>query len=151
MDDILVELKNKGSYELVVQTPSKSQWRLLGRVPAGAKDRWKRLRVHLLKTAETPACCWQVDISQQFFLRDGSEVYGWRLIFHAKNKAPLDTCLTHLLATLRALPGEERGEVMLVVRDDRNNVHNPLHPGKGAQPMNSALVGQAAHHAFRGR
>lgn len=80
-DEVLAALKRQGSFDVVNHTVGAGQLRLLGRVPLKGPQakRWLDLVDHLLGVCEEAP--WKVDISKNYFRRDGELRFGWRLIF----------------------------------------------------------------------
>jgi hypothetical protein len=139
-------------FEKVDGNKTEVQLRLVGRVPKEHMPTWRIAceRLNLLAGG-----AWTIDISQQYFVpealgklvRDGTEPANglhlrsaWRIIIAAKDgglDAQLATVAEHLS---RVQPARvELATVPLNVAPERN----VLKRGKGAQPVNTAVVGPA--------
>lgn len=138
-------------FELIGDTDTPTQIRLTGRVP---KERMSTWRVACERLNLLAGQGWEIDISQQYFVpgplaeivRSGSEPANgshlrsiWRIIISAKEN--LETQLATVAEHLgRVQPSrDELKEVPLHVSPDRNT----LVRGKGAQSVNTAVVGPA--------
>jgi len=138
VDDLLNQLHTRGGFELVNQSTTETQARLMGRVHRNAMGAWLILVQNLLLRSGQG---WSVDISKQYFLRDGRVVYAWRLIFQGKEleRAMPDICQTIINAPRAKSVIEE--QPLVGARANRNA---PNAKGKGAQGVLTAAVGPMA-------
>jgi hypothetical protein len=138
-------------FERVDHSRTETQFRVLGRVQRESMPVWRTVceRLNLLAGKG-----WTVDISQQYFVpeplakmvlggnepADGTHLrMAWRVIIAAKEN--LDVQLAAVSEHLSKV-SPTRNELMTVQLMAPPN-RNSLVRGKGAQPMNTALVGPA--------
>ncbi len=131
-------LKMRGGFDLVSQSVTENQLRILGRVPKDMMNAWLVVIHQLLGRSETAS--WSVDISKQYFLRNGKVLYGWRIIIQAQQVEG------HLGAICEAISNTPRPKV--IVEEQRlygaSSNRNSPKGGKGAQGVLSAVVGPMA-------
>lgn len=135
--DLYTALHRKVGFEIVGETVTPNQIRVIGRLPQPNLQNWLVTLQRLFTKAE--GAPWNVDISKQYFLRNGKVLYGWRMIFQAEEIA---THLEDIVATISTAPKAraDLDEVNLYAGEDRN----ALRMGKGAQPSGKAVVGPMA-------
>jgi len=78
-DTVLANLTSRYGFQVVTQSVSTSQIRVVGRVHPNHRRNWIVGMQHLLLQASRSP--WNVDVSRQYFLRGELMVWGWRLIF----------------------------------------------------------------------
>jgi hypothetical protein len=128
LQDILGELRTRFGFEVLEPTITDTQVRALGRVRPQDAARWKAGREHILSVEGRAA--WSVDISRKYFLRDGVEVYAWRIIFQGP---ALAAHAQHIVSTLRGVPQPQvQVEEQLIFRGKRPLMNSN---GKGAAPI----------------
>ena len=98
--EIVQALAVRFGFETVDVNEAPNQIRIIGRVVQAHTRNWLIGVHHLLATAE--ATPWNLDISRQYFLRDGSLVYAWRMIFQHAEVA------THIPQIVSAIAGAPR-------------------------------------------
>lgn len=132
----------RGGFETVKFSSTDKQVRILGRVPQQAMPAWRMVMQNLL-TVSLQQDAWSVDISKNYFLRDKSVIYAWRVLFQG-DMSP---------ATLQAIAGTiSKSPRPLASLDEqplpgRNTHRRSYANGKGAAPTGRALVGPAAVHS----
>jgi hypothetical protein len=98
---------------------------------------WLKVMEQLLTAMDTHD--WNVDLSKQYFMRGEKLLYGWRVIFQGEEVAQhLDEIAKIVMSA--PLAQKQLDEVPLGASPDRN----ALRAGKGAQPLNKAVVGPLA-------
>jgi len=135
--DLYTTLHKRVGFEIVGETVSPNQIRIIGRLPQPNMQNWLVvLQRLLLKAEQTP---WKVDVSKQYFVKNGKVFYAWRVIFQAEEIA---THLEDIISTISTAPRAraEVDEVNLYAGENRN----ALRMGKGAQPSGKAIVGPMA-------
>lgn len=145
--ELVRALNQRAGFELVEQSLSPSQVRMLGRVPLDRgglnMNNWliviRQLLLHSRKAA------WKTDISKDYFLLGDKVVYAWRLILQAD---VIDTHLAEITQLINASPPTNRSEVTEMplpgVTADRNSMAGGR---RGAGPVDRVLLGPAAVHA----
>lgn len=140
VDSLLYKLQERGGFEVVNNTPSANQVRLMGRVPKPAMAGWLILVQRLLLQSDrSPA--WSVDISKQYFLRNDQVVFGWRLIFQGKE---LEAHLYEIEQTITNAPRARAFVDEQILAGAQANRNAPNSSGKGAQGVLKAAVGPQA-------
>ena len=137
--NLLSKLQGRGGFDVVNNTATATQVRLMGRVPKAAMAGWLILVQRLLMRADGAA--WSVDISKQYFIRNGQVVFGWRLIFQGPQ---LESHLGNIEQTIVNAPRARAfvdEQALAGARPDRNS---PNAKGKGAQGVLKAAVGPQA-------
>jgi len=136
-------LKMRSGYELVSCSEAPNQVRILGRVPGEMMDTWKVMMSALLDASERAS--WNIDISKQYFKRQGHLVFGWRIILQGQDVAD------RLLEVCEVVSNAPRAKV--VVEEQRlygaSANRNAPRGGKGAQGVLTAVVGPMAIAAQR--
>ena len=131
-------LKMRGGFDVVNHAITKNQIRVLGRVPKDMMNAWLVIIHHMLSHSE--AAAWSVDISKQYFLRNGRVLFGWRLIIQG------DDIEQHLPSICEALSNTPRPKV--IVEEQKlygaSSNRNAPRGGKGAQGVLTAVVGPMA-------
>lgn len=117
---------SKAGFEVVSETPNPGQLRVVGRVPNARMSAWLLVINKLLSAADSAP--WNVDISKQYFNRNGKTLYGWRLIFQGENIAESYDSIAAIVKSTPAAKSELT-EVTLHAGGQRNS----LNRGKGAQ------------------
>lgn len=137
MFESLIEALERTGFQTILPTERPTQLRVVGRVPASTMPGWLELVTELLTQAEV-SVSWSLDVSKQYFLREGSLVYAWRLIFQADK---LQDCQEEIIELLRASaprprPQAEVTEQPLSVLGPRNTYNSAT--GKGASSAGTA-------------
>jgi hypothetical protein len=141
-DELYKVLQARGSFEVVHNTVTPKQLRLLGRIDKARFDAWI-LIVHQLLTRSSPA--WACDVSKQY-IAQGTEVrHGWRLIFQAPN---IDAVLPDIIAAInqtkppaavelqdQLLPGYRDGQIRGGVNSRGKGVSTPTNPMVGPRAV----------------
>lgn len=137
-------LKQRAAFELVTETPSAQQVRLVGRVDKNRQSFWTMAVHHLMKVARASGNEWTCDISRQYIL-DGDDLrYAWRIIIQTKN---VQKFLSELPGILESTPRPSRVELDSYVLpgykagQSREGINSK---GKGAQSAMSPVVGPLA-------
>jgi hypothetical protein len=135
--DLYVALYNKAKFEMVTETVSDTQLRIIGRLPQQAMSNWLLIMDRLLENMENAT--WKVDISKQYFRRADKVLFGWRLIFVGDS---ILSQLPEVIATITNTPKAKTlvEEAQLFGSRGRNELSN----GRGAQSSLSASVGPMA-------
>ncbi len=126
-EEVLNALKKSSGFSVLSSTETPSQLRLVGRVP-NDKDgtslkNWHAVIAALLQLTDLG---WQVDVSKNYFLREGALVYAWRLIFQGdKLSENYDSIVQSIIV---ATPRRELTEYPLNAPANRNVPAN----GRGA-------------------
>lgn len=138
VEDLYRALHQKVGFEVVRADVTDRQLRILGRIPEkGRMPTWLETMQRLL--ARGHSARWDVDISKQYFLRGEKLLFGWRVILQAEGLA---SCLPDIVSTVASAPQVSRQleEAPLHASPNRNVVKR----GKGAQPIDRAVVGPMA-------
>lgn len=155
VEQVKAALLRRSSFEPVLISGKDHQLRLVGRVTVSRPIQdWNMLIEHLLRSS-ADVLEWSVDISKNFMLKEGSLVWGWRLIFQGDfTDESIVRDIVNQIESFTADTGAARFEVTeqpLIKHSARNRVHN----GKGAQLTEQsgrgAAVGPALAMASRGR
>lgn len=128
-DQLLQALNRRFGFETVTQNVGTKQIRVVGRVSPDYKRNWLVGIQHLLTQEQSSP--WSVDISRQYFLRNGVVVWGWRLIFQHED---LEAMCTDVIATVSNAPRarfEVEEQALPGVSGQR---HTMTSKGKGAAP-----------------
>ncbi len=80
LTELLGLLKVRG-FEAVSKNITAKQLRLLGRVPQASMNNWLVAMDWLLAKGESSS--WTIDISKQYFRRNGKLLFAWRIILQA--------------------------------------------------------------------
>lgn len=131
-------LKMRGGFDVVNQSVTTNQIRILGRVPKDMMNAWLVIIHHMLSHSE--AASWSVDISKQYFLRNGRVLFGWRVIFQGEQIEQ------HLPMICEAISNTPRPKVIIEEQRLHGASANRNSPrgGKGAQGVLTAVVGPMA-------
>jgi hypothetical protein len=135
--DLYIALSTKAKFEMVTETVSETQLRIIGRLPQQAMSNWLLIMDRLLESMDTAT--WKVDISKQYFRRAGKVLFGWRLIFVG------DDILSQLPAVIAIITNAPKAKALV---DEAplfgSRGRNELSNGRGAQSSLSASVGPMA-------
>lgn len=141
IDELTRLLKLRGGFETVNANPSQGQVRLLGRVPKDHMGAWLLIVNELLVRGSGTS--WSVDISKQYFRRDGKVMFAWRIILKAADAAQAVSAVCEAISSAPR-PRVSVDEFPLPgVKGDRN-VAGPNSRGKGAQGSLNSVVGPMA-------
>jgi len=140
VDSLLQQLRGRGGFEVVNNTSTAGQVRLMGRVKREAMPGWLII-VHRLLVRSNSQKSWSVDISKQYFLRDERVVFGWRLIFQGKE---LEAALGDIIQSIVNAPRPRAFVEEQALAGARPNRNEPGSTGKGAQGVLKAAVGPMA-------
>ncbi len=118
----------KAGFEVVNDHVGEKQLRVLGRVDNKRMPVWLVVIQRLLAKAEQSS--WNVDISKQYFLRDGKLLFAWRVIFQG------DEIGGHLqeIADIATEAPVMRQEIM-EVPIQRSAHRTQMRHGRGAQSI----------------
>ena len=106
------ELNRRTGAELVNETPSEHQVRVVFRVPKGAGTRtWLLLMDRLLEVSEKAP--WTLDVSKQYFRLNGGLRYCWRIIFQGQGMQAHDQQIASSFQSVRAPASAQLTEVPL--------------------------------------
>lgn len=145
--DLYVALKQKVGFSVVGETFTDVQLRVIGRIPPTGTGTWLQVLESLLIASEQAP--WDIDASKQYFLRDGSIRYAWRLIFQVGAE---DVVQNHIQTFVNIVHGVNNVQTQIMeVSLHGNPNRNSLKRGKGAQEAGKAVVGpMALHHMNQG-
>jgi hypothetical protein len=96
---LLEALHTRFGFETVNQNVGQRQVRVVGRIAPEYRRNWVVGIQHLLSQEQNRP--WSVDISRQYFLRNGVVVWGWRLIFQHEDIAGM---CADIIATISNAP-----------------------------------------------
>lgn len=82
---LYLALHRKSGFEVVSQTASTNQIRVLGRIPQNRMPGWLPVSLALLLASESSP--WNADISKQYFPRNRKLRFAWRIILQGENIA----------------------------------------------------------------
>ena len=142
MSEVLAELYNvlnqRSGFEVVNETVTDNQVRLIHRVSKGGMPNWLMVMDCLIDAAEASA--WNIDLSKQYFKRNGRLIYGWRFILQAEG------VLEHVPSVIAAVKGAPRARQTVEEQPlaGASANRNSLRRGKGAQNPLKARVGPAS-------
>lgn len=137
-EQIVAALSNKAGFEVIRDNDGPNQIRLFGRVRQPRMPGWLNVIRDLLLAAEDEP--WSIDISRQYFLRGKKLFFGWRLILQGQDISQHVPQICKIVRAVDVSPGRELDEVPLHASPNRNALRN----GRGAQPMEKAVVGPMA-------
>lgn len=130
--ELLQVLRERGSFEVVKETSSPKQLRLLGRISKERFNAWI-LIVHQLLTKSGGA--WTCDVSKQYIAQGEQVRHGWRLIFQAPD---LEAAMPSIVAAInqvktptielqdQLLPGYHEGQERVTMNPRGKGVSTPL-------------------------
>lgn len=148
ISDLVAALNQRAGFELVEQSKTARQIRLLGRVPldrAGLNmNNWLIVtRQLLLRSAQGTA--WTTDISKDYFLRNEKLVFAWRIILQADT---IEAHLAEITSVVNTTPPSSRSEVtempLAGASPDRNSTAGGR---RGAGPVDRVPIGPLAVQA----
>lgn len=129
----------KTGFEVVRETPSERQLRVVGRLPKNQINFWLPVVAGLLEASDNPAVGWTVDVSKQYRLAPDGLRYGWRLIFQARTR--ITEHYSEIIHTINKAPRPSRVELESIpLPGYRPGDSRPelTAGGKGAAPGGSA-------------
>ena len=140
-------LNQKAGFEVVEESSTPSQLRLLGRIPLDREgqnmNNWLIIMRQLLSQSATSP--WKVDISKHYFLLAGKVVYAWRVIFQAE---AIDPHLGDIATVVNSAPQSSRTELTEIPLAGASRDRNSTVGGRrGAGPIGAVAVGPIAMHA----
>ena len=142
MPEVLQELyavfHNRSGFEVVNETVTDSQVRVIHRVGKNGMPNWLMIMDALIDAAE--AAPWNLDLSKQYFKRNGILIYGWRFILQAPSV--LDH-VPSLIAVVKQAP-RARQTIDEQPLAGASASRNSLKRGKGAQNPLKARVGPSS-------
>jgi hypothetical protein len=137
-------LEQKGGFEVVRDTVSPEQLRVIGRIDQNRFNYWLSVMHQLLSWSAKPTSSWSCDISKQYMLAPDGVRHGWRIILQGRD---LNGAAPEILKAIeqarkpavqelssQLLPGYQEGEERAGVRPN----------GKGASTIFSQVVGPKA-------
>lgn len=129
-------LQQRVGFDIVTKNVTDTQIRVMGRIQQHNIPSWLLVMEKLLTSAGGG---WNIDISKQYLMRGQKLLYGWRIIIQGDN---LGKQIDSICAAIASTPQVRRqlDEVALVAGPNRNS----LRMGKGAQPVDKAIVGPLA-------
>lgn len=145
--DLVRTMNQKAAFELVEQSDTATQLRLLGRIPLDPAGRnmenWRMLaRQVLLRSAKAP---WKADISKVLLVRNEDLHFAWRVILQGEG---LEQHLPEIVQVMAGSPPPVQREVMEMtipgVTADRNST---VGGRRGAGPVDRVPIGPMAVHA----
>jgi hypothetical protein len=134
----LLGLFNARGFETVSKNVTAKQMRLLGRVPQANMSNWLVAMDYLLAKGETAA--WTLDISKQYFRRNGRLLFAWRIILQSDDVAKY---YDDLGEAVRNSP-KARATVETYTLHGAGPNRNSMRDGKGVQGALNAVVGAQA-------
>jgi len=149
--DLLRTLGRKAGFELVEQTSTPGQLRLLGRIPLDRAsvnmNNWLIVIRQLLSRSAEAETLWKTDVSKHYFLLNGKVVYAWRVIFQADS---VEAQLADIIRTITEAPPSSRSELTEMalpgVTADRNST---VGGRRGAGLVDRVPIGPMAVEAKR--
>lgn len=135
--ELLGLLKARG-FEAVSKNVTAKQVRLLGRVPQAGMSNWLVAVDWLLAKGENAP--WTIDISKQYFRRNGKLLFAWRIILQAEDVSKYYGDLGEAVRNSPKAKTTVEEYTLHGVGPDRNSVRG----GKGVQGVLNAVVGPAA-------
>lgn len=139
LDQLKMVLAQKTTFEVVSASSEGGKVRLLGRVrPTQNTGMLLKVMSNLLAAAD--AAEWNMDVSKQYFLRNGRLTYGWRFIFQGQ---AIDASLPNIVSVIAGTKhvAQQLTEVRLHGGGADRNAPSP--GGKGAAPTGQARIGAA--------
>ncbi len=144
--ELVAALRAKVGFEVVAQSETPGQLRLLGRIPDDRLglngNNWKIVMWRLLEAMELGRP-WKVDLSKSYFIKKETKrmVYAWRILLQGEGLAAHYADVVNLIKTSPSA----RAEVMEIplggVDADRNNTAGGR---RGAGPSGTVKVGPEA-------
>jgi hypothetical protein len=140
---LFAALRKKVSFEVVSQTETPNQLRILGRIPTDRlglnEGNWKIVKYRLLIAMEERP--WKVDLSKSYFIKTETKkmVFAWRILLQGENIAQHYADIISVISTSPSA----RAEVMEIplVGNSRNDTTGGR---RGAGPVGSVAVGPFA-------
>lgn len=143
-DDLYQALATRGSFEVVSETVSTTQIRIVGRISKDRFNAWSMVIQELLKPSKARDGGWVCDVSKQYVLHGQTLRYGWRLIFQAPN---VEAAIPHILEAIGASkppPAVELQDYLLPGYKDGQIRGGVNARGKGVSSSLSPMVGPRA-------
>ena len=135
--ELLGLFKARG-FEAVSKNVTAKQVRLLGRVPQAVMSNWLVAVDWLLAKGENAP--WTIDISKQYFRRNGKLLFAWRIILQADDVSKHYGDLGEAVRNSPKAKTTVEEYTLHGVGPDRNSVRG----GKGVHGVLNAVVGPAA-------
>lgn len=131
-------LNQRAGFEVVNQTVTDNQIRVIHRVAKGGMPNWLMVMDCLIEASESAP--WNIDLSKQYFRRASRLIYGWRFILQA------DNIVEHLPDVIAAIQRAPRARQIVDEQPlaGASTNRNSLTRGKGAQNPLQARVGPAS-------
>jgi hypothetical protein len=101
-------LAEKASFEVVKETASASQLRVIGRIGKDKWSYWLPVMERLLRASAETGRAFSCDISKQYLAAPDGVRYAWRLIFQS---SALEAAMDRLIEVVRSAPRPERVEL----------------------------------------
>lgn len=133
-DELCRALQMRGSFEVVNETTTPKQLRLLGRINKAHFGAWMGI-VHQLLIKSGPK--WSCDVSKQYIAQGEQVRHGWRLIFQSTD---FEAAMPEILAAInqvktpavevqeQLLPGYRDGQMRGGVNARGKGVSTPMNP-----------------------
>jgi hypothetical protein len=148
LKDLFQTLGQKSGFQVVGEpTADENQLRVIGRLPRNKGVQAWLLVVNAL-LARSEAAPWKIDVSKQYFRRQGHVVYGWRLIVRTESLSADMPDIIRTIATAPRPAQEEVTEMPLIGSSANRN--DTTATGKGAGYSGKVAVGQFAAGRLRG-
>ena len=139
-DELYVALNQAVRFQVVQETPRKSQISIIGRVPKQGMDTWLFIIHHLILVTDSSP--WSIDISKQYFNRGGKLMWGWRLIIQSGG-GDFETEVRDVINQIGASP-KARPILQEQPLPGGGRHSQGLQRGKGAQSVLNPIVGPMA-------
>ena len=138
MPHLIQTLSTRAGFDVVNQSVTDNQVRIIHRVAKEGMPNWLVVMQELLQASETAP--WSVDLSKQYFLRNGRLIYGWRFILQAPD------VLEHLDAVIKAVEKAPRARRIIEEQPlaGASAHRNTLVRGRGAQSTLRSQTGPAS-------
>jgi hypothetical protein len=139
-------LKQRVGFEVVSETETPNQLRILGRIPEDSLglngNNWKIVKYRLLTVMEQRP--WKVDLSKSYFIKKETKkmVFAWRVLLQGENIAQHYADLVNIIMTSPSA----RVEVTEIPLGSGNEANRNSTAGgrRGAGPMGSVPTGPLA-------
>jgi hypothetical protein len=141
---LFAALRKKVGFEVVSQSETPGQLRILGRIPDDGMslnlNNWKIVKYRLLMAMEDRP--WKVDISKSYFIKKETKklVFAWRVLLQGDEVAKHYADIINLIVTSPSARADVM-EIPLGVGADRNNTAGGK---RGAGMMGTVAVGPGA-------
>jgi len=143
-NQLFAALRKKVGFEVVSQSETPNQLRILGRIPEDNLglngNNWKIVKYRLLVAMEDRP--WKVDISKSYFIKKETKkmVFAWRVLLQGDGIAQHYADIINIIAT----SPPARADVMEIPLSGGADRNNPSGGRRGAGPAGTVPVGPLA-------